>query len=122
MLTNTQVAAVAGNGGFQTSAQVASVIQANSIISDALDGSPRLRKRNALAQQVIGDARSKVESFSWALALNSTIQAEITFDEDGNPVISDATMLTAAGEVWDNIAGVVTGDDVIPTPFVPPTP
>lgn len=122
MLTNTQVAAVAGSGGFQTSAQVASVIQANSIISDALDGSPRLRKRNALAQQVIGDARSKVESFSWALALNSTIQAEITFDEDGNPVISDATMLTAAGEVWDNIAGVVTGDDVIPTPFVPPTP
>ena len=122
MLTNTQVAAVAGNGSFQTSAQVASVIQANNIISDALDGSPRLRKRNALAQQVIGDARSKVESFSWALALNSTIQAEITFDADGNPVISDATMLTAAGEVWDNIAGVVTGDDVIPTPFVPPTP
>ena len=122
MLTNTQVAAVAGSGGFQTSAQVASVIQANSIISDALDGSPRLRKRNSLAQQVIGDARSKVESFSWALALNSTIQAEITFDEDGNPVISDATMLTAAGEVWDNIAGVVTGDDVFPTPFVPPTP
>lgn len=122
MLTNTQVAAVAGNGGFQTSAQVAGVIQANSIVSDALDGSPRLRKRNALAQQVIGDARSKVEAFSWALALNSTVQAEITFDVDGNPVISDATMLTAAGEVWDNIAGVVTGDDVIPTPFVPPTP
>jgi hypothetical protein len=75
-----------------------------------------------LAQQVIGDARSKVEAISWALALNSTVQAEITFDADGNPVISDATMLTAAGEVWDNIAGVVTGDDVIPTPFVPPTP
>ena len=34
MLTNTQVAAVAGNGGFQTSAQVAGVIQANSIIPD----------------------------------------------------------------------------------------
>jgi len=122
MLTNTQIAIITGNGGFQTSAQVASVIQANSIISDALDGSPRLRKRNALAQQVIGDARSKVESFSWALALNSTIQSEITFDTDGNPVISDATMLAAAGEVWDNIAGVVTGDDIIPTPFVPPTP
>ena len=122
MLTNTQIAIITGNGGFQTSAQVASVIQANSIISDALDGSPRLRKRNALAQQVIGDARSKVESFSWALALNPTVQAEITFDADGSPVVSDATMLTATAEVWDNIAGVVTGDDIIPTPFVPPTP
>ena len=122
MLTNSQVSSVAGNGGFQTAAQVASIIQANIIISDALDGSPRLRKRNALAQQIINDIRSKVEAFSWAIALNSTVKAEATFDADGNPVISDATIFTAAGEVWDNIAGVVTGDEVIPTPFVPPTP
>ena len=121
MLTNAQVAALAGNGSFQTSAQVASVIKANEVVSVALDGSPKARKRNALAQTVIANAREKVESFAWSLALNATVQAEVTFDADGNPTVSDATLLTAAGEVWDNIAGVVTGDEIVPEPFVPPT-
>jgi len=122
MLTSTQVAALAGDYTFRTAAQVASVIKANTIISDVLDGSLRSRKRNSLAQQIINDTKVKVDSFSWALALNPTVQAELTFDENGSPIISDATLLTAAGEVWDNIAGVVTGDEIVPESFVPPTP
>ena len=114
MLTSAQVAALAGDYTFRTAAQVASVIKANTIISDVLDGSLRSRKRNSLAQQIINDTKVKVDSFSWALALNPTVQAELTFDENGSPIISDATLLTAAGEVWDNIAGVSTGDEVVP--------
>lgn len=121
MLNNKQVAALAGNGTFQTAAQVASVIKANEVISDALDGSPKARKRNTLAQTIIDNARTKVESFAWALALNAAVQSEIIFDENDEPVISDATLLTATGEVWNNIAGVVTGDEIVPEPFVPPT-
>ena len=122
MLISTQVANLASNNVFLTQAQVASVIKANEVISVALDGSPRARKRNTLAQTVIANAREKFEAFAWALALNATVQAEITFDADNNPIISDATILTATGEVWDNIAGVVTGDEIVPEPFVPPAP
>jgi hypothetical protein len=120
MLTNAEVANLASNNVFLTHAQVASVIKANEIVSIALDGSVRARKRNSLAQTIIENARIKAESFAWALALNSAIQAELTFDGN-NPVISDATLLVATGEVWDNIASVITGDEVIPEPFVPPT-
>ena len=122
MLSNIEIGNLAGNGVFQGSVQVSSVIQANTIISETLDGSSRARKRNQLAQQIIDDARSKFESFAWALALNPTVQAELTFDSNGIPVVSDATLLTATAEVWDNIAGVITGDEVIPAPFTPPTP
>ena len=122
MLNNIQIAELAGSERFLAAAQVASVIQANIIISEPLDGSARLYKRNSLAQEIINNARLKMESFAWSLSLNAEIQSEVTFDSNQNPIISDSTILAATAEVWDNIAGVVTGDDVIPAPFVPPTP
>lgn len=116
MPTNAQIAAIAGNGFFQTDVQIASIVHAGVVLSEPIDGSVRSKKRNSLAQQIINDTRAKVEAFSWAVALNSAIQQQITFDSDGSPIISipDSVVSTAVSEAWDNIAGVTSGDEIVP--------
>jgi len=114
MLTSAEIASLAGNGYFQTAAQVASVIKANEVVAEALDGSAKARKRNQLAQDIINNARVRVEAFAWACAVDANVQNGLSFDADGVPVVADAVLLTAAGDAWDKISGVVSGDEVVP--------
>lgn len=121
MYSNAEIADLAGNAAFQTATQIASIIVANQVRDEATDGSPRARKRNALAQGIITDTRSQVNTFAWALALDSDVQNATTRDSDNVPSTPDAVLLVAALGAWDKIAGVVAGDEVIPEPFTPPT-
>ena len=54
MYSNAEIADLAGNAAFQTATQIASIIVANQVRDEATDGSPRARKRNALAQGLGG--------------------------------------------------------------------